>query len=135
MTVALKDLDTFFDPDLHLPIKGKKYRVPSPDYEGAKTLREIATQGMPPQSQIDLALQALSTALDDMVDDDVPWSMILHAGRTAILHFGVSPDIGETHWGMAHLGRMIDLDEVTAKFAEVQAAKARLAEMVAATNT
>ncbi len=133
--MALKDLDTFFDPDLHLPIRGKVYTIPSPDYEDAKMLREIAAKGMPPQTQINLALQALGTGLDDMVADDVPWTMLLHAGRTAILWFGVSPDIGETHWSMAHLGRMIDLDEAMARFVELQNSKEHLAEMVAATNT
>lgn len=133
--MAYKDLADFFDPDLHLPIQGKTYRVPSPNYADAKLLRQVASEGMPPQSQITLALQALGTALDEMVADNIPWTMILHAGRTAILHYGVSPDIGETHWGMAHLGRLIDIEEVTAKFAELQAARAQLVEMTAAANT
>lgn len=31
--MAYKDLDTFFDPDLHLPIKGNWYTVPAPGAE------------------------------------------------------------------------------------------------------
>lgn len=28
--MAYKDLAEFFDPDLHLPIRGKRYTVPAP---------------------------------------------------------------------------------------------------------
>ncbi|MBM4575395.1 hypothetical protein GS415_02045 [Rhodococcus hoagii] len=47
--MALKDLDTFFDPDLHLPIRGKKYAVPSPEWETVKRLQaRIFDDEVPP---------------------------------------------------------------------------------------
>lgn len=112
--MALKDLDTFFDPDLHLPIRGKTYRIAAPDGEEGPRLRQVITDdGLPAPAQTDEAIKVLGDAFDEMVVDKVPWPMILHAGRTALLHFGFTPDMAEIHWGMAHLGRMVDLEKVT----------------------
>lgn len=111
--MAYKDLDTFFDPDLKLPIKGTTYTVPSPMWEHAKRLREVVgAEGLPPVEQIDEAIKVLGSAFQEMVDDQVPWTMILHAGRTAIIHYGFNPDMAEIHWQMAHLGKLVDLEHV-----------------------
>lgn len=111
--MALKDLDTYFDPDLHLPIKGKRYRVPAPVWEEADRLSAlVADNGIPPVEQRAEAIKVLGTAFDEMVADNVPWPMILHAGRTAICHFGFSPDMAEIHWQMAQLGKLVDLESV-----------------------
>ncbi len=58
--MALKDLtETGFDPDLHLPIRGKKYRVPAPDYEAHKEMQEtIVATGLPPVEQSQQAIDA-----------------------------------------------------------------------------
>ncbi|WP_432679325.1 DUF7426 family protein [Rhodococcus pyridinivorans] len=123
--MALKDLtETGFDPDLHLPIRGKRYTVPAPDYETAKKMREQTTaEGLPPVEQIDQAIAALGPAFDEMVADGIPWPMILHAGRTTILHFGFSPDMAEIHWAMAHLGRMVDLEQVSERLGDLEKAR------------
>lgn len=123
--MALKDLtETGFDPDLHLPIRGKKYRVPAPDYETAKRMREmVGAEGMPPVEQIEDAIAALGPAFDEMVADGLPWPMILHSGRTALLHFGMSPDWGEVHWSMSHIPRMADIEKVLGAHAELIAAR------------
>lgn len=137
--MALKDLDTFFDPDLHLPILGKSYRIAAPAWEYAKHLRAIVgNDGLPPVEQIDEALTVLGAhpetgelddlptgewsggAFTDMVADGVPWPMILHAGRTAIIHFGFNPDMAEIHWAMAHLGKLVDLEAVTEQLAQLK---------------
>ena len=111
--MAYKDLDTFFDPDLQLPIKGRKYRIPAPLWEEAKRLREVVgAEGIPPVEQIDEAIKVLGPAFDDMVEDNIPWPMILHAGRTAICHYGFNPDMAEIHWQMSHLGKLVDLENV-----------------------
>lgn len=125
--MALKDLtETGFDPDLHLPIRGKQYTVPAPDYATAKQMREqTTTEGLPPVEQIDQAIAALGPAFDEMVADGIPWPMILHAGRTTILHFGFSPDMAEIHWAMAHLGRMVDLEAVSEQLGQLEKARAR----------
>ncbi|MCD2116802.1 MULTISPECIES: DUF7426 family protein [Rhodococcus] len=123
--MALKDLtETGFDPDLHLPIRGKQYTVPAPDYETAKAMREQTTaEGLPPVEQINQAITALGPAFDEMVADGIPWPMILHAGRTTILHFGFSPDMAEIHWAMAHLGRMVDLEQVSEQLGNLEKAR------------
>lgn len=123
--MALKDLtETGFDPDLHLPIRGKQYTVPAPDYATAKQMREqTTTEGLPPVEQIDQAVAALGSAFDEMVADGLPWPMILHAGRTTILHFGFSPDMAEIHWAMAHLGRMVDLEAVSEQLGQLEKAR------------
>lgn len=111
--MALKDLDTFFDPDLHLPIKGKQYTVPAPDgVEGPRIRNLMLDRGLPVVEQTDEAVKVLGPAFTRMVDDGVPWTMILHAGRTALINFGFSPDMGEIHWQLAQLGRMVDLDNL-----------------------
>jgi hypothetical protein len=33
-----------------------------------------------------------------MLDDNVPWAAIVRSGRTAIFHFGHSPELGERVW-------------------------------------
>jgi len=126
--VALKDLtETGFDPDLHLPIRGKRYTVPAPDYEAAKAMREMVTKdGMPPVEQTQQAIDALGTAFGEMVADGLPWPMILHAGRTAILWFGFSPDWGEIHWAMSHLPRQADLEKILGQHAELLKARKQL---------
>ncbi|MGW2095780.1 DUF7426 family protein [Promicromonospora sukumoe] len=117
--MALKDLADFFEPDLHLPIRGKQYRIPAPTYGEAKRLREVvvANSALPVTEQTSEAIKVLGPALDEMVADDLPWPMILHAGRTAIAHYGASPDIAEIHWAMAHLGKLIDLEKVAEQLA------------------
>jgi hypothetical protein len=112
--MALKDLDTFFAPDLQLPIRGKWYTVPSPDgIEGPRLRQVVGDNGLPSVEQTDEAMKVLGPALAEMTADGVPWTMILHAGRTALLHYGFSPDMGEIHWGLAQLGRLVDLEKVT----------------------
>jgi hypothetical protein len=108
-----KDLDTFFDPDLYLPIRGKQYQVPAPDADESERLREqVMVEGVPPVEQVHEAIRALGSAFDEMRADGVPWPMILHSGRTAILHFGLSPDMADIYWGLTHLARLVDLDRI-----------------------
>ena len=112
--MALKDLDTFFAPDFTVPIRGKWYSIPSPDgIEGPRLRQVITDEGLPGSEQTDEAIKVLGPAFGEMVADKLPWTMILHAGRTALLHYGFSPDMAEIHWGLGQLGRMVDLEKVT----------------------
>lgn len=129
--MAYKDLDTFFDPDLHLPIKGNWYTVPAPGAEDCLALRDRLTlEGIPPNEQVEDALTILGAERDEesgelelagvvaeMVADNITWPMILHAGRTAQLHFGFSADMAEAHWHLAQLGKLVDLEWIAEKFA------------------
>ncbi|KSU81598.1 DUF7426 family protein [Rhodococcus qingshengii] len=124
--MAYKDLDTFFDPDLHLPIRGKTYTVPAPGGPEAERLRkQVIAEGLPQVMQVFEALKILGAEIDpetetwsggvydEMVADDLPWPMIFHAGRTAIINFGFSADMAESHWALAQLGKMVDLKDAT----------------------
>lgn len=130
--MAYKDLDTFFDPDLKLPIRGKTYTVPAPGApEAARLRKQVAAEGVPPVEQVHEALKILGAEPDEsgdwvggvyseMVADDLPWPMIFHAGRTAILHYGFSPDIAESHWALAQLGKLVDLEQATEFLATIK---------------
>ncbi|NMM84317.1 hypothetical protein B2J88_08080 [Rhodococcus sp. SRB_17] len=137
--MAYKDLDTFFDPDLKLPIRGKLYTVAAPGAtEAARLRKQVVAEGVPPVEQVYEALKVLgavetvdpetgqptgdwaSGVYDEMVADDLPWPMIFHAGRTAILHYGFSPDIAETHWALAQLGKLVDLEQATEFLAKIK---------------
>jgi hypothetical protein len=137
--MAYKDLDTFFDPDLHLPIRGKKYTVPAPGApEAARLRKQVVAEGVPPVEQVSDALKILGAepVLDpetdeptgdwaggvysEMVADNLPWPMIFHAGRTAIIHYGFTPDMAESHWALAQLGKLVDLEKATEFLASIK---------------
>lgn len=130
--MAYKDLDTFFDPDLKLPIRGKLYTVPAPGApEAARLRKQVAAEGVPPVEQVGEALKILGAVedeagvwaggvYDEMVADNIPWPMIFHAGRTAILHYGFTPDMAESHWALAQLGRLVDLEQATEFLAKIK---------------
>ncbi|WP_285183900.1 hypothetical protein [Rhodococcus sp. MEB032] len=138
------DLDeSGFDPDLHLPIRGKWYTVPSPHtWEDTKRLRQrIVESGLPPVEQVDDALTILGAVRDpetgelepagvlaEMTADNLPWPIILHAGRTAQLHFGYSPEMAEAHWGLSWLGKVTDLEKLVELFGRKQPSKKQKAK-------
>lgn len=55
-----------------------------------------------------------------MVADNIPWPMIFHAGRTAIIHYGFTADMGEAHWALAQLGKLVDLEQATEFLATIK---------------
>lgn len=131
--MAYKDLDTFFDPDLKLPIRGKTYTVPAPGApEAARLRKQVIAEGVPPVEQVFEALKILGAEIDpeteawsggvydEMVADNLPWPMIFHAGRTAIIHFGFTADMGEAHWALAQLGKLVDLEQATEFLAKIK---------------
>lgn len=118
---ALRDLtETGFDPDLHLPIRGKTYTVKAPTtHEDFTEIRRmVITEGLPAVEQIDQAIAALGDTAEQMFADEIPTPMILHAGRTALLHFGWSPDMGAIYWQTSHLPRLVGFDKVGDMLAE-----------------
>lgn len=112
--MAYIDLDkSGFDPDLHLPIHGRTYTIPAPDWDYVNALRtKVFSAEIPPLEQMEDNIKALGPAFPEMVADHVPWPMILHAGRTAMVHW-VSPELGEIHWKLQQLGTLVDLDKIT----------------------
>lgn len=140
--MAYKDLAEFFDPDLHLPIRGKRYTVPAPGAEECLTLRgRLTLEGIPPNEQVEDALVVLGAERDEetgelelsgvvaeMVADNITWPMILHAGRTAQLHFGYSPEMAEAHWGLSWLGKVTDLEKLVELFGRKKPSKKQKAK-------
>lgn len=133
--MALKDLDEIFDPDLKLPIRGKMYTVAAPGPDLSAHLRKtVLDTGVTLQQQEDDALRTLGAEQNDagdwsggvyseMVADSLPWAIIQHAGKTAMVHYGFAPDMGEVYWHLSQLATSIDLDVLTSALAEQNAAK------------
>lgn len=134
--MKFKDLDEIFDPDLKLPIRGKQYTVPAPGAAFAKHLRTaVLDSEVTPFDQIADAMRVLGAEIDpetgdwaggvydEMVADDLSWTIILHAGKTAMVHYGFSPDMGEVYWHLSQVATSLDLETLTSALAEQNAAK------------
>lgn len=96
----MDDLKSILDPGLDLPIAGTTYRVECSAWQG---LRLHTILGNPQRTLSDVEERAeiiatLGDAYQRMVNDKVPWSVIAHAGRTAMIWFGMSPQLGLAHW-------------------------------------
>ncbi|MFC9874881.1 DUF7426 family protein [Nocardia salmonicida] len=111
---GLRDLTEFYDPDLQLPISGVTYRVRSPGIVEADRLRGLVLDDLAPADEYREIVQILGTARDEMAANGVPDAMAMHAGRTALLHFGASPELGRYHWQLAQLGQILDAEELLA---------------------
>ncbi|MEU3013341.1 DUF7426 family protein [Nocardia asteroides] len=109
-----RDLTEFYDPDLVLPIGGTEYRIKSPGIAEADRLRMIALTDLDAETEQAEIAKILGPARDQMAANGVPDTMALHAGRTAILHFGASPLLGQQYWSSGELLKGIDLDTMRA---------------------
>lgn len=106
-----RDLATFFDPDLYLPVNGKKYRIAAPSKTKADELRlMVITDSATIEQEREEFEELLGEALlDQMKADGLTDPEITHCGRTALLHFGATPQIGVAHWHLGQLGTELDL--------------------------
>ena len=95
----MDDLAAFMDPVLHLPIGGVEYRVSCNAYQGLRVTRLI-TEGMSLNDEQERAeiIAILGDTYQQMLNNGVSWPKIVHAGRTAIFHFGYSPTVGQRIW-------------------------------------
>lgn len=95
----MQDLDALLDPDLHLPIAGKDYRIPCSAQQGLH-LHRLITSGAVLSDDEERAeiLLMLGDTYEQMVDDGVRWPTIVHAARTAMLWFGHSEAAGAALW-------------------------------------
>lgn len=99
--MAFDELREFFDPALVLPIGGVEYRVESPTAREGLRLRLLlgddgATLG--DEQEVTEWTALLGPSLERMRSDGVAWPEIVHAGRTALLYFGMSAGVGLKHW-------------------------------------
>lgn len=95
----MDDLASLLDPDLVLPFDGHTFRVPCSARQGLRVTRLVA-HGM------DLGDDAERTEILAMLGDTyqamhgagISWPRIAFAGRTAILHYGHSPELAAKYW-------------------------------------
>ncbi|AEV51983.1 DUF7426 family protein [Prescottella equi] len=106
------DLREFFDPDLHLPINGKTYTIHTPNAADGLRLRAIFAddeQTLTNTDELAEIAKLFGADIDDdgnptggvwqqMNDDGISWGEIIHAGRTALMHYGISADFGAIYW-------------------------------------
>ncbi|WP_037141789.1 DUF7426 family protein [Rhodococcoides fascians] len=106
------NLREFYDPAIVLPIGKKSYRIESPNADEGLRLRQILTEDAMVTDSAELAevLTLLGAEKDpktgvwsggvygEMKADGITWPEIFHAGRTALLHYGISSTLAETHW-------------------------------------
>lgn len=120
--MPLRDLSTFHDPDLILPIQGVEYRIKSPSILEADRIRGL---NFDPE-MVDDKLHAevvkiLGATRDAMTANGLPDTYATHAGRTALVYFGISPEAGHAYWQFQQLASVVDTDAVIAKHTESSA--------------
>ncbi|OZE88031.1 hypothetical protein CH304_00225 [Rhodococcus sp. 15-649-1-2] len=95
----MRDLAELLDPALPLPIAGTEYRVECSAWHGLHLHQLLRSDTVLSDDDEKIEILAmLGPAYDQMVTDGVPWARICHAGRTAMLWFGHSPELGRKHW-------------------------------------
>lgn len=110
---AYRDLAEFYEPDLLLPIAGQVYRIKCPGITEADRLRPLVLDAtLTARQEVDEIRRILGPARDEMAANGVPDSMAIHAGRTALLHFGGSPALGQAHWLLGQLGDIADIQNL-----------------------
>lgn len=103
-----QDLGEFFDETLTLPIKGTEYVVPSPSAELGLAVESIVMRGgqltddeielLTDDEERDLYARLLGPAHAEMIENGVPWSMIQHAGKTAMIWIAMGQEAAERAW-------------------------------------
>lgn len=99
--MAFEDLRTFFNPDLPLTINGKTYTISSPNAEHGIKIRALFADPDRVINDVEELAEVkalLGPAWDEMNADGVSYIEAMHAGRTALMYYGISPAVGETHW-------------------------------------
>jgi hypothetical protein len=98
-----QDLSELLDPFLPLPIRGKIYRVPSPDVTTglraqatvaiAAKLRagqdvdaaDVAALKLDDQEELEFTESMLGPVFQEMREDDLPWEYVRHAAKTTFM--------------------------------------------------
>lgn len=111
------DLDEFFEPNLILPIHGVDYVIEPPSVVDVIRLRRTfadperkATSldrldwqakllGAEWDTAADTYVGAPGSVWQQMIDDGVGGEEILRAGNTALLRFGINPELAGIYWG------------------------------------
>jgi len=114
--MAFKELEEFFDAQITLPILGREYVIESPDAEtgllcqrimasaatvmagGEASEADTAKIRLDDDEERDLYERLLGAAWDQMIADKVPWTLIKHAGSTALVWVTAGRDDAEAFW-------------------------------------
>jgi hypothetical protein len=103
MASQFQDLAEILDPFLPLPIRGKTYRIASPDVNtglraqatvaiAAKVragqdvdAADIAALKLDDAEELEFTRSMLGEAFDEMQTDDLPWEYVRHAAKTVFM--------------------------------------------------
>lgn len=118
----LRDLSTFHDPDLILPINGVQYRIKSPSILEADRIRELNFDPELVDDKLHTEVtKILGSTREEMKANRLPDTYATHAGRTALVYFGISPEAGHAYWAFQQLASVVDVDSLIAKHADSSA--------------
>lgn len=114
-------LDETLDEVIHLPIKGKTYRIQSPSARTGLMVTRLMGIGMDANSgkltadavandprtkavlddaeERELMVSLLGPTLDEMIADGLPWSMIQHVNQTVMIWCVYGMDSAAAFWG------------------------------------
>lgn len=106
----MRDLMEIYQPKVELPIRGRVYIIPEPEPAFGAEIPRLIWDRRAFIEMSEASLAVLGPALDEMVADNVPWSMVLHSGRTALLWFGHSPGVARRYWELGQLGSALPPD-------------------------
>lgn len=121
--MAFADLSEKFDDQLHLPVDGVVYHIPSPDHELGLWVTALVTTGMQVQQGIEidpnrkvpqlrfegeegddtsdegkLYARLLGPAYDELRGNGVSWAKIKFVSETAMIWIAGGVDLAEAHW-------------------------------------
>lgn len=108
--MALADLETVIRGGLDIPIGRKTYTVAEPTArEGIRLMLMFHDPSTNLSDAEELAeiKRLLGPVWDQMNDDNVGWSKMMHAGRTALFKYGLGDENAQTYWtgGLEALGK------------------------------
>jgi hypothetical protein len=98
--VTYTDLDEFMDGDLQIPAKGRIWRVKQPTArEGLRLARLMTNPGTKLDDAAELAeiKKILGENWHDM-GQRLTHTERVHAGRAALIHYGIGAKLAETYW-------------------------------------
>ncbi|WP_280273373.1 DUF7426 family protein [Nocardia wallacei] len=90
----------FLDPDLYLPVRGRRIRIASPSaWDGLRLRKIMADLGaLTPEMERAEIRRILGAAWDQLDALGADETAIALVGRTALLHYGKGPDVAAAYW-------------------------------------
>jgi hypothetical protein len=93
-------LESFFDPDLRLPVGDKVYVIPCPTAEDGLKLkaRLLTGESMDNAEELKTLKSLCGKELWDRLQHEQSWPKICHIARTGLVHYGYGPEAAELFW-------------------------------------